>query len=656
MRKMLLALVLVAVVCLTAVSVSAADPGPIQVSGQSADTSQQAAAASSATQTNPSNTNISIRVLSPGNDGNVTQSNTAGSSAAAGNASNTAQGSSQTAGGSGAIQSSNQSASTSQLAAALSLASQTGASNTNVPIRVLSPGNGGNVSQTNAVGSRADAGNAAGTSQTGTQTAAGGSSCGCSGSSAPIQTADQSASTDQDAAALSHATQVDPSNTAVSVRVLSPGDGGSVSQANTVASSAAAGNLAGTTQSSHQAAGGAAPCGCSGTAIQQADQSAETGQEAAALSAAAQADPSNEASPVRVGSTGNDGAVRQQNAAGSSATALNGAATSQQGSQSAGSGNAIQIATQDASTAQGALAASAAAQLGASNDASPVRVHSPGNGGSVTQSNAVGSSAVAGNLAGTTQNGSQTAAGGTCRCDGTAIQVLGQKSDTDQGAIAASEALQLFGGHSECGCGGSSSGNTASPVRVGSHGDDGTTSQANTVYSSGAALNGASTRQNGTQSAAGGGLQIQALGQQSETEQGALAASLAAQFGASNDASPVRVYSSGGGGSVTQSNAAGSSALAGNGAETSQDGRQTIAGSSCGCGSLPIQVAGQSARTLQAAFGFSAAIQAHPSNTSSPTRVYSGGGGGSVWQANDALSRSDALDRALTRQGVLQTA
>ena len=174
MRKVILALVLVAVTCLTAVSVAAADPGPIQVSGQSADTSQQAAAASSATQTNPSNTNISIRVLSPGNDGNVTQANTAGSSAAAGNASNTSQGSSQTAGGGNPIQSSTQSASTGQVATALSLASQYGASNTNVPIRVLSPGNDGNVSQTNAVGSHAAAGNAAGTSQTGTQTAAGG--------------------------------------------------------------------------------------------------------------------------------------------------------------------------------------------------------------------------------------------------------------------------------------------------------------------------------------------------------------------------------------------------------------------------------------------------------------------------------------------------
>src|SRR3954452_11373598 len=655
MRKILLALVLGAVSCLTAVSVAAADPGPIQVSGQSADTSQQAAAGSSATQTNPSNTNISIRVLSPGNDGNVTQANTAGSSAAAGNASNTTQASSQTAGGGNPIQSSTQSASTGQLAAALSLASQTGASNTNVPIRVLSEGNNGNVSQTNAVGSQANAGNAASTSQTGTQTAAGGSSCGCSGGSAPIQTSDQSASTGQDATALSHASQIDPSNTSASVRVLSPGNDGSVSQANTVGSSATAGNLAGTTQSSHQTAA-AAPCGCSGTTVQQADQSAETGQEAGALSAAAQAHPSNEASPVRVGSGGNGGSVRQDNTVGSSAAALNGAATSQQGSQAAGSGNAIQIASQDASTAQGALAASAATQHGASNDASPVRVASPGNGGSVTQSNAVGSGAVAGNLAGTSQNGSQTAAGDMCHCGGTGIQVLGQKSDTDQGAIAGSEAIQLFGERSPCGCGGSSSGNTASPVRVGSYGDDGTTSQANTDYSSAAAGNAAYTGQNGSQTQAGGGLKIQALGQQSDTEQGAFAGSLAAQLGASNDASPVRVYSSGGGGSVSQTNAAGSSAAAGNDAATQQDGRQTIAGSSCGCGSLPIQVAGQSARTLQAAFGFSAAQQVHPSNTSSPTSVYSGGGGGSVWQSNSALSRGDALDRALTRQGVLQTA
>jgi trimeric autotransporter adhesin len=651
MRKMILALVLAVITCLTVVSVSAAESGPIQVSGQSADTSQQAAAGSSATQVNPSNTNISIRVLSPGNDGNVSQTNAAGSSAAAGNASTTAQGSDQSAGG-GGIQSSTQSAGTEQVAGALSTAAQLGASNLNVPIRVLSPGNDGNVSQTNAVGSQAAAGNSATTSQSGSQTAAGGS-CGCS-SSAPIQTSDQSASTGQDAVAGSQATQVDPSNTTVSVRVLSPGDGGSVSQTNAVGSTAAAGNRAATSQGSRQS-DAAAPCGCSGTSVQQAEQSAGTDQGAAALSAAAQASPSNEASPVRVASDGNGGATRQQNVAGSDATALNGASTSQQGSQSAGSGNAIQVASQDASTDQGALAASAAWQLGASNDASPVRVGSDGNDGSVSQTNAALSGAFAGNLAGTSQNASQNAAAGTCGCGGAGIQVLGQQSDTGQSGFAGSEAVQQFGERSPCGCGGSS-GNTASPTRVGSSGDDGTTSQANDALSSAAALNGAATGQNGSQSEAGDGLQIQVLGQQASTEQDAVAASLAAQFGASNDASPVRVLSPGGDGSVYQANAAGSSAVAGNASGTGQEGRQEIAGSRCGCGSLPIQVAGQSAWTGQSAAAFSAALQAYPSNESSPTRVWSPGGGGAVHQANAASSQGNALNWALTGQGVLQAA
>jgi hypothetical protein len=56
MRTAILALVLATAAWFTAAA--AADPGPIQVSGQSAATSQQADAASSATQTDPSNTNI----------------------------------------------------------------------------------------------------------------------------------------------------------------------------------------------------------------------------------------------------------------------------------------------------------------------------------------------------------------------------------------------------------------------------------------------------------------------------------------------------------------------------------------------------------------------------------------------------------------------
>ena len=81
------------------------------------------------------------------------------------------------AGGSG-IQSSQQAAGTDQVAAALSAATQYDPSNTNVAIRVLSPGNDGSVTQSNNAASRADAGNAASTTQSGSQSQAG-SSCGC---------------------------------------------------------------------------------------------------------------------------------------------------------------------------------------------------------------------------------------------------------------------------------------------------------------------------------------------------------------------------------------------------------------------------------------------------------------------------------------------
>ena len=679
MRKLLLLLVLGAVACIQATT-AAADPGPIQVSGQSATTSQQAAAASSATQVNPSNTNISIRVLSPGNDGNVAQSNTAASTAAAGNAALTGQTTNQNAAGGGGVQTSQQAAGTDQLAVALSAASQVNPSNTNVPIRVLSPGNDGSVAQSNSTGSQAVAGNAAGTHQADSQSQAG-SSCGCSGTTGGIQTADQSASTDQAALAASDAKQIDPSNTNVAIRVLSPGNTGSVSQSNSVGSLGAAGNIASTTQSDSQsqpsascgcssalgATQGDAPsqsdaqlqpatsCGCSGgPGVQQSSQKADTGQEAVALSSATQIHPSNEASNVRVLSPGNDGSVSQSNNAGSAAIAGNAALTAQNASQTDGSGHGIQIGQQDASTGQAALAASAATQLGASNDASPVRVLSPGNGGNVSQSNNAVSGAAAGNLAATAQNASQNDAGSKCGCGGTGIQVLGQKSDTEQSSAAFSAAAQLFGGRSECGCGGSG-GNEASPVRVYSPGNDGNVSQSNNAISGALSGNASLTYQDGSQNEAGGGLEIQALGQEATTLQDSAAASLAAQVNPRNDASPTSVYSPGNGGSVSQQNNAASLADAGNAAATGQYGRQTIGASSCGCQGLPIQVAGQSAWTGQAGQALSAAFQLYPQNDSSPTRVFSPGGGGLLGQSNSALSLGAARNGALTGQGVSQT-
>jgi hypothetical protein len=649
-RKFLCALVLALAASASAVAAaSAGTPGPIQVSGQSAGTSQQSAAGSSATQTQPSNTNISIRVLSPGNDGDVTQVNGVGSSANAGNQSGTTQSSAQNASGAGAVQSAQQAAQTAQQAAALSAAQQTDPNNTNVGIRVLSDGNDGSVGQANFVGSSAQAGNGATTGQNATQSQSG-APCGCTGGGQPIQTADQSAGTEQGAIAASAAKQDDPSNTNVSIRVLSPGDGGDVKQANIAGSKSSAGNMATTTQGATQTAattpcGCSAPpppppCGCSTTMAQQPD---------AGFSGADHSAPGD-------GSDGSDGTA-QLNGAGSASTAGNGAGTTQQGTQGAGSG--IQIAKQDAATHQGALAASFADQDGASNSASPVRVKSEGDDGSVKQANVVGSSANAGNTATTNQTGTQTGGGPGCGCGGSAIQILGQKADTTQLSAAFSAAVQHFGDErSPCGCGGSASGNSASPVRVYSPGDGGDVAQLNAVGSHASAGNTAGTTQTGTQSASGGGLQIQALGQEAGTLQAALAASFAGQAGASNDASPTRVYSDGSDGSVKQANLAGSSASAGNTASTTQGGTQTIGGtpwSPCGCGGLPIQVAGQQAWTGQLAKAFSAALQLWPANESAPKRVGSSGDGGSSWQANGDWSRGDSGNRAGTGQGVMQT-
>jgi GTP cyclohydrolase II len=674
MRKLLIALVLTTALCLGLAAVAAADPGDIQGSDQSATTSQAAGAASGATQIDPSNTNISIRVLSPGDDGSVSQSNTAGSSATAGNLAGTTQTANQGSGGSG-IQTSKQDSTTDQLAGALSLATQYGASNVNAPVRVLSPGSAGDVSQTNTVGSSATAGNAATTGQTASQGGSG-SSCGCEGSGSGVQTSEQSAETGQAAGALSSAKQVDPSNTNVAIRVLSPGSAGDVTQANTAGSSATAGNAASTTQDATQggtsapapvlaseqpsattdhAAADAAPVAPStgqsntagssaaagnragttqssqqngsGSAIQVGDQSAATGQLAGAFSSAEQIHPSNTAGSIRVLSPGHDGSVTQSNTVGSSATAGNAASTRQSSTQAASgscgcSGTpAIQVAGQQASTGQGALAASAAKQLGASNTASPVRVLSPGSGGDVMQSNTVGSSASAGNSASTGQNAGQQASGG-CGCGVGPIQVSGQQAGTEQGSAALSGAFQAFPTRErECGCGGAGgSGNDASPVRVWSPGSDGDVTQSNTVGSSATSGNRAGTWQGDTQSA--GGSAIQVAGQKADTGQLSFAASLAAQLGASNTADPVRVKSPGGGGDVTQSNTAGSSASSGNDARTSQHADQA-AGSRCGCG-YPIQVLGQQAGTGQLSKGLSAALQLAPSNASDPVRVWSG--------------------------------
>ena len=101
-------------------------------------------------------------------------------------------------------------------------------------MRVDSDGDGGDVSQSNNVGSRATGLNVNLTGQSAEQIQAG--SCGCYGGIG-IQAIGQQASSEQGAAALSFALQAGASNDNAPVSVDSDGNGGSVDQSNNVWSS-----------------------------------------------------------------------------------------------------------------------------------------------------------------------------------------------------------------------------------------------------------------------------------------------------------------------------------------------------------------------------------------------------------------------------------
>ena len=630
MRKLIVALASTTAVCLASAAVAFADaaPPPTQGVGQSANTSQLSGAASSAVQVQPTNTNISLRIFSPGNDGDVTQTNSVDSSANAGNLAGTSQSANQSGSGSQGV---GQSATTDQAALALSEAKQIGASNTNIPVRIFSKGDNGSVTQSNTADSTANAGNEAWTGQHANQGS--GSSCGCeikgrdatTGSGNPITTnpppstssgggsgtqgVGQIADTQQVAGAASKAVQIDPSNSNISVRIFSPGNDGDVSQTNSVNSTANAGNAASTEQraSQGQASDGCGcapkpkpkPCGCD-SAPKQWDQPDATSDP----TTQSPTDSSNGYSPES-----------NQPSADSAAAPASSPATGVQG------------VGQQASTDQLALAGSEADQVGAQNVADPVRIGSWGNGGDVEQTNSVSSDASAGNEAKTHQNADQSGNhGSSCGCGGNGVQGIGQTAETAQGSLAQSKAVQDFGGHkSSCGCeSNGGSGNNASPVRIGSPGTDGDLTQSNTVDSTANAGNKAHTSQHANQSGGGGGTQVQGIGQQATTLQAAFAASLALQKGASNDASPVRIFSPGGGGSVEQSNSASSEANAGNEAKTRQRADQDTGGhKECGCRSVPIQGIGQQAGTDQFGFAGSGAFQLYPRNVSDPLRIKS---------------------------------
>ena len=186
------------------------------------------------------------------------------------------------------------------------MASQTGAKNTNVPIRVGSEGDNGDVSQTNSVDSEATASNENSAEQSADQDQSSGSgseSC-CKSGSTGVQTADQKAENEQGALAASKAEQSHPENTNVSIRVLSDGDNGDVEQTNSVASEANASNENSAEQSVEQeqssGSGSGSCCKSGSTGVQTADQTAKNDQTAIAASLAKQDHPKNTNVSIRV--------------------------------------------------------------------------------------------------------------------------------------------------------------------------------------------------------------------------------------------------------------------------------------------------------------------------------------------------------------------
>jgi len=146
---------------------------------------------------------------------------------------------------------------------------------------------------------------------------------------APVGTG-QEAATGQGATANGVATQTQPINIVITVRIDSPGNDGPISQSNVTVGSADAGNGSATTQT-----------GGDGT---DAGQQAASGQDASATGDSTQSQPINIVVSVRVNSPGNDGPISQTNVDVSGAGAGNTSATTQE-TGSGGSENALKTAS-----------------------------------------------------------------------------------------------------------------------------------------------------------------------------------------------------------------------------------------------------------------------------------------------------------------------
>ena len=267
MRKSILACVALSAALVLALSTGAwADVTPGQDIGQQATSQQSASSSATSTQTNPSNTAVSVNILSPGAaTGNVSQSNSSSATSSAGNTNGTSQTASQQAGCGvcstyvptcnagcshpfGAIQGIGQLAQSEQGAGSSATSTQSGATNVAAsggvgafaPHDAVQPFTpvmgGGNVSQSNSSSATSSAGNTNGTSQSAQQF----------GGSGSIQGIGQAAWNAQQAMSAATSTQWCPANFVF-------GSFGNVAQSNASAALSGAGNTNGTSQYAAQA-------------------------------------------------------------------------------------------------------------------------------------------------------------------------------------------------------------------------------------------------------------------------------------------------------------------------------------------------------------------------------------------------------------------
>jgi hypothetical protein len=142
---------------------------------------------------------------------------------------------------------------------------------------------------------------------------------------APESGAQQAATTDQAADAAASATQQQPQNMVITIRINSPGVDGPITQTNVIVAGSSGSNAASTTQNGVPGTGGAAP-----------SQNADTGQQAGSSATASQDGAGNLVVIVRINSPGDNGPISQTNAVVAGANAAN-TSTTTQGQPTAGS-------------------------------------------------------------------------------------------------------------------------------------------------------------------------------------------------------------------------------------------------------------------------------------------------------------------------------